>query len=396
MNQATQNFIEQHLQDDVIQLQLKSKTAAGKDVDMQLALRQIAGRQKIRMKVPEWYNHSELIYPTKLSIEQSSSSQTASYKAGLVEGLNFVDLTGGLGIDFSFIAPKFKKSFYIERNTDLCELAKNNFRVLGIQNFEIHNTDAQIFLKDLNVADCIFIDPHRRSISGSKTVLIEDCEPNVKALAGELLQKSSHILIKLSPMLDISRAIRDLPETFAVHVLAIDNECKEILLELKQHTETKELFVHTINFRKNATPEKFRFTFEEESAAIPLTVGSLGRYFYEPNAAIMKAGAFKTISVRYQVQKIHINTHLYTSDELRIDFPGRLFEIIEVFSNSKTSLKQIRLKYSQANVNVRNYPLSVADFRKRTGIREGGDNYIFAIKSHENQLIIVVCRKVDC
>jgi 16S rRNA G966 N2-methylase RsmD len=400
MDKQTEKFIREHLRDDVIQLGLQSKRYP--DVDIQLAIKQISGLQKVKCKIPQLYENDEILFPRQLSIEQSSSEMTAKYKAGLFSGNAFADLTGGFGIDFYFLSQHFKHGMYVECDEELCHLAKHNFNVLNIPSYEIHQTNADDFLMIMPDVDLIFIDPHRRSNSGKKAVLISDCEPDASALAKKMLDKAPTVLIKLSPMLDIHQAIKEIPETVEVHILAVENECKEVLLVLKRKDEVKilqqqenQVFIKTINFLKSGEYQQFDFIIEEENVAKPDFADSPAHFLYEPNAAIMKSGAFKTISARYKLKKLHVNTHLYTDATLQNHFPGRIFRVKEVFGNSKVDLKKLKEKYPKANVSTRNYPLSVDDFRKKTGIKDGGDDYLFALKTSSEKNIIIACDKIN-
>lgn len=399
MDKSTKNFIREHANDDVIQLRLQAKRYPA--VDMNWAVRQIAGLQKIKHKVPLFYESGDIWFPGQLSIEQSSSEITARYKSGLFSGRIFADMTGGFGVDFYFFSLHFQSCIYVEQDAELCELAAHNLDHLGVSAFEIHRAKSEDFVKTMPEVDLIYIDPHRRSKTGKKTVLISDCEPDVSVLADGMLRKSPLVLIKLSPVLDIHRAVGDLPQTAEVHVLAVDNECKEILLVLKRKIEsaapdtaTDKILIKTRNLFESGKSQAFDFTFEEEKQANPIYTEATGCYLYEPNAAIMKSGAFKSIAIRFNLKKFHVNTHLYTGDELLPDFPGRIMQVSEVFGHSKSALKQLKARYPQANISVRNYPISVDDFRKKTGIKEGGKDYLFVLKSFSEKHIIVACKKV--
>lgn len=400
MDKATNKFIQEHLNDDVIQLGLQAKRYS--DVDMCLVIKQIAGFQKIKDKVPFFYESSDILFPRQLSIEQSSSEITAKYKSELFRGDTFADLTGGFGVDFYFISQNFKSGIYIERDKELCQLAIHNFKVLNVPAYKIHHAKSEDFLENMPEIDLIYIDPHRRSQTGKKTVLISDCEPNVAMLAEKMLLKSPIILIKLSPMLDIHQAIKCLPQTTEVHIVAVDNECKEVLLILKREGISKNIGnqedtieIKTRNLYKSQVHQSFDFSFYEEKQAEPVYTDEPSQYLYEPNAAIMKSGAFKSVANRFRLKKFHVNTHLYTSDILINDFPGRIMQVSEVYGNNKADLKKIKDKYPKANVTTRNYPLSVDDFRKRTSIKEGGNDYLYALKTTSEKHIIIACAKIN-
>lgn len=389
MNSETKQFIANHSDDDVHQLALQSGRYPL--VDMPLAIRQIVGKQKIKHKVPRFYNTQELLYPAQLSLEQCSSESTAKYKSGLCEGYSLVDLTGGFGVDCCFLSAHFKQVTYVERQTELCELATHNFRVLGENHITVVNAETEKYLSDMEPVDWIFIDPARRSSVGKKVVVLSDCEPNVSALSALLLQKSNRVMIKLSPMMDISAALQELPNTSEIHIISVENECKEVLLILNQTIE-KNQKVCTINFAKNEN-QVFEYLIEDEIHADVSFTSEVHNYLYEPNAAIMKSGAFKLIGNRFNVFKLHKNTHLYTSNELSPNFPGRIFKVQKVWENSKKGMKELLAKVPKANITTRNYPIRVDELRKKLKIKEGGDVYLFACTLANEEKVIIECLK---
>lgn len=385
-----QQFILDHSDDDVQKLALQASRYP--DINMGFAVRQIAGRQKVKYKIPHFYQHIGIEYPVQLSLEQSSSESTALYKSTLCEGNTFADITGGFGVDFNFIAKKFQHAVYVERNHELCKLAEHNFNELGIKNSEVINKDAIDFLQSTTNLDMIYIDPARRSLSGKKVYKLSDCEPDVSENFDLLLSKSDKILIKLSPMLDLSVLQKELKFISDIHIISVENECKEILILIERGVE-KIQQIKTINFSKNGN-QLFDFKPESEHLAIAELAPEIKKYLYEPNASIFKAGAFKLIGEHYGMQKLHVNTHLYTSDTLFSDFPGRIFEIESVFGNGKADLKTLAKNTPKANIAVRNYPISVDDFRKKTGIKDGGHSYLFACKCYNDQCKILNCKKL--
>jgi len=391
MNEETRQFISEHEQDNIHVLSLKSSLY--KNIDMEFAIRQIVGKQKIRSKVPRFYNTGDILYPKQLSLEQSSSEATAQYKASLCEGNMLVDLTGGFGVDCCFMAKNFKQAVYVERQEELCELAKHNFKVLGENHIEVIHTETLNYLTVMNHVDWVFIDPARRSTAGKKVVFLSDCEPDVTTIISQILEKSDHVMIKLSPMMDVTAALRELPQTTRIHIVAVENECKEILLILS-HSLEKSIHIHTINFGKNDQNQAFEFIQEEEANVSTSFTSEVGKYLYEPNAAIMKSGAFKLVGHQFGLHKLHINTHLYSSNELSADFPGRIFEVQRVWGNSKKELKNISQVLSKANLTTRNFPLTVDDLRKKLKIKDGGDSYLFACTLVDEKKVIIKCRKV--
>ena len=391
MNKETKQFIAGHEKEDIFDLKLKYKNTPG--IDIELAIRQIAGKQKIKSKVPLFYNTEDLLYPVQLSLEQSSSESTATYKSSLCLGNRLVDLTGGFGVDCCFMSGGFKQVTYVERQAELCELAVHNFHALGKDHIEVIHAETGNYLDTMEHADWIFIDPARRSTSGSKVVFLSDCEPNVLDLSKLLLEKASRVMIKLSPMMDISAALRDLPFTNEVHIISVENECKEVLLIMNQEV-TEEIKVKTMNLGMNKKNQLFEFSFDDESIAEVSYTSLAGKYLYEPNAAIMKSGAFRLIGERFKLQKLHINTHLYTSDELLVDFPGRIFEVTKQWGNSKNELKELITQTPKANITVRNYPVSVDELRKKLNIKDGGDYYLFACTLNNEQKSVIQCKKI--
>ena len=391
MNKETKQFISENFDKDVHQLSLRSKQFPM--VNMPLALRQIVGRQKIQTKIPRFFLSDQILYPEQLSIEQSSSETTAKYKSTLCEGNTLVDLTGGFGVDCCFMASHFKQVTYVERYSELCKFAIHNFKVLGENHISVINSESEKHLLEMEPVDWIYIDPSRRSSIGKKLVLISDCEPNVAALSAQLMQKANKIMLKISPMMDISAAISELAQITEIHILAVENECKEIILILSNKIDNN-IIINTINFSKNSPNQIFRFGIYDESETNSKFTTELGKYLYEPNAAVMKSGAFKLVGNSFGLLKIHINTHLYTSNKLEINFPGRIFEVNKVWGNSKNEIKELVKLIPKANITIRNYPLSVEELRKKLKIKDGGNTYLFACTSANEQKIMIECKKV--
>ena len=390
----TIRFIEENARADVRSLALQAKKYP--KVDMAMAVVQIAGRQIAEAKVPTWYRTEGLLYPKHLSMEQCSSEATAIYKAGLVEGETFADLTGGFGIDCSFLSRKFKKADYVERQAELCELAKHNFPLLGL-NIDVHNEDGVEYLKRMQPVDCLFLDPARRDGHGGKTVAISDCEPDVSALEELLVEKARKVVVKLSPMLDLSLALKDLKHVCEVHIVSTDNECKELLLILQKETASTEVSIHCINslgaLNGYRIYQEYAFTQEQERTSdCPLT-HEVEAYLYEPNASIMKAGAYRSLTQAYPVKKLHPSSHLYVSSHFIEDFPGRKFQVEAVSGFGKKELKTFLQGMEKANLTIRNFPSSVADLRKRLKLKEGGEDYIFATTLADESKVLIKCKK---
>jgi 16S rRNA G966 N2-methylase RsmD len=373
------------------------------DVDVPMALVQIAGWQTAVRKVPRWSETSGILYPPHLSLEQCSSEVTARYKAALLSKLpskqRLTDLTGGMGVDSSFLSEQFEQAVYVERQALLCELATANFRALGVTNITVTHADAVGYLESMPPADCIFIDPARRDGHGGKVISIADCEPNILELKPLLLTKAAHVLVKLSPMLDLTASLQQLACVKEAHIVAVDNECKELLLLLGHEApEPSEVPVHCVNLSSAApsalsvsTP--FTFTRGGEHEAPCLFADTVGSYLYEPNAALLKGGAFRSVSYIYKVKKLHPNSHLYTSDEYIPCFPGRSFRVEAVLHPSGKETKAQLTRIGKTNITVRNYPESVALLRRRLKLADGGDSYLFATTLKDGQRVYIVCKK---
>lgn len=392
LSPETQLFIREHQSDDVRALALQAKKYP--DVDMPTAITQIAGRKIAAEKIPSWREIEDIWYPKHLSLEQCSSEITARYKASLLQGESLADLTAGFGIDCSFLAAGFKTVTYVERQKELCEIATHNFPILNLNHITVKNEDGVAYLKEMSPVDCLFLDPARRNEHGGKTVAISDCEPDVAKLEGLLLSKANRVMVKLSPMLDLSLALKALEHTQEVHILSVNNECKELLLLLGQEPP-KEVPIHCANlFTKGAQEEQhFIFTREQEQRNECIYTDILGNYLYEPNASLLKAGAFRSITAAYPVMKLHPNSHLYTSDVLITDFPGRVLRIVNQCSFNKKEIKESLADLKKANITVRNFPATVAELRKRINLTEGGDTYLFASTLNNGQKVLIRCEK---
>ncbi len=382
----TRQFIEEHLNDDVHELALKHSNAK---VDMALALRQIEARQLLRKKVPSWSANPELLFPSHLSIEQCSSEASANYKASLMKGGSFADLTGGLGIDCYYISQNFQHSDYVEHNPELCALARHNYEVLGAKTMVVHNDSAEVFLNQCEPLDCLFIDPARRDVHGRKVVSVSDCTPNVVELQDLMLQKAKRVMVKLSPMLDISQALKELRHVKEIHVVAVSNECKELLFIMERAFDGEPTYTCVnLETRQPAVT----FSMEEERVAILQLAKELGHYLYEPNVALMKGGCYKMLSQRYALKKLHRNSHLYTSDSLIQDFPGRIFEV-DGWAIYGKKAKDLLKDVDKASIAVRNFPMTVAEIRKSLKINDGDQTYLFATTLSDERKVIILTHK---
>lgn len=362
------------------------------DLPVSLLVQQIQARQKARYKLPTWYAHPQVRYPANLSVEQSSSERTAAYKAGLVRGHTLVDLTGGFGIDSFFFARRFKSVIYVERQAELAQVAQYNAQVLGAPNIAFSQAEARDFLSTFpGRADVIYLDPARRDQVNKKVHLLEDCEPDVVALLPQLLAKSRQVLLKTSPMLDIHLALQQLGPVQQVHVVAVENECKEVLYLLGEAPPAHPP-VHAVNLTGEQEQQCFIYDQPAEDQAT-VVYGEPSAFLYEPNAAILKAGGFKSLAQQFGLTKLHRNSHLYTSQILVREFPGRIFRRLATCRYQKKELLA-HLPDKKANITVRNFPDSVAQIRAKTGLREGGNHYLLATTDLNQKPIILVCEKV--
>ena len=377
MNQATIDFIREHAEADVHQLALQG--TKNPEVNLTFALEQIAGRQKAKTKLPTWAATDGIIYPPHLSMEQCSSEQTARYKANIAgKGALMVDLTAGYGVDMAFVSPNYRRAIHVEQQASLCAISSENFKLLGLNHIEVVCADGVDYLHQLDHADLIFLDPARRDDHGARTYGIADCTPNVLELRDELLQKADRVMLKLSPMLDWRKAVEDLGNVNEVHIVSVDNECKELLLILSK--EEKPLKLFCVNNDQVFEGDQGDWLNERSIAEIRVP---------------MKAGCFALLEQRFKVAQVDKNSHLFVSDSDISDFPGRRFLIEKTTSMNKRELKAALAGIDKANITVRNFPMSVAELRKRLKLKEGGDLYLFAttIAGHQHQLFL--CRKIE-
>jgi hypothetical protein len=398
LNEATRDFIHQHLEADVRQLALQGGRDSG--VDLPLALEQIAGRQKARAKIPSWAAIDGILYPPHLSMEQCSSERTARYKAGIAgKGELFVDLTTGFGVDAAFISKGFSKAVCIEQQERLCTIILDNFKRLGLSHVHVVCGDGIEYLHQMDHADLLFVDPARRDEHGARTFGIADCTPNVLKLMDKMTEKATRIIIKLSPMLDWRKAVEDIGDGVScVHIVSVDNECKELLIEVKSEerkakSEASSLRVVCVNLLSDGQEERFEFNAKASFPTKTTCFAKLSGFLYEPNASIMKAGCFGLFAERFSLSQLDSNSHLFVSDADIDDFPGRRFVIDKVTSMNKRNLKEALAGISRANIAVRNFPMSVAELRKRLKLQDGGDEYIFATTVANLGHRLFVCRK---
>ncbi|MFS4457173.1 THUMP-like domain-containing protein [Maribacter sp. 2304DJ31-5] len=388
LKKEVQGYISDNLQMDPLKLLFK-KTIFPHILQKEL-VEQIESKARSKKKLPTWFSREGIYYPNKLNISQTSSETTAEYKSKLVNGETLADLTGGFGVDSYAFSKKVKRVFHLEKNESLSAIAKHNFSILDANTIE---TFAEDGIKFLSMADqhfdWLYIDPSRRAKNNEKVYFLEDCEPNVIEHLELFLSKSPNILIKTGPLLDISTGLKQLKHTREIHIVALNNEVKEVLWILQRNYKDT-VALKTINIKKEAT-ETFDFKMEEEKNAQvhcsePLT------YLYEPNSSILKAGAYRLIGERFGLKKLHQHSHLYTSNEL-ISFPGRRFKIGTLGPYNKKTMKSIGVK--KANITTRNFPYSVAAIRKKTKLTDGGTRYLFFTTNLKKELIVLNTIKVD-
>ena len=393
------SLVTEYQHDDVQQLALqRNRFSQLSDTDFRFFLQQVEGKQRTRDKLPTFAQIEDWWYPVRLSCEQCSSEATARYKAELIGHKHdtLIDLTAGYGVDTFFMAEHTQQAHYVERNADLCAIAEHNFSLYR-PNIQVHNTTAEEFLSSLPITNIqypisnspypishtlIYLDPARRSQSGSKVFRIEDCEPNIIDLLPSLRKHTSHIMIKFSPMLDITAALRILGNDWDTHIVAVNNEVKEVLFL------TGTGVMHAVNIRGMQT-DRLLFSPEDEKQAQLTIAIDIQQYIYEPNAAIIKAGAFRLIGERYGLQKLDTNTHLYTSSTLLPDFPGRVWEVIDAEIKEPKKQLDTKPKYS---ILSRNYPLSPEEIRKKYKLKDGDDMYLLAARHQGKPKLILATR----
>nr|WP_276598293.1 class I SAM-dependent methyltransferase [Flavobacterium azizsancarii] len=359
------------------------------EIDWILILNQIEAKSKAKDKLPTWYLTENIIYPTKVSVEQTSSEKTAAYKASLISGESLIDLTGGFGVDDFYFSKRFKSIAHCEINEDLSAIVEHNFEQLKVNNCTFYANDSTNVLNELNQKwDWMYIDPSRRNDAKGKVFMLKDCLPNVPELLDFYFEKTDSILIKTAPLLDLSAGLSELKFVKNIHIIALENEVKELLFEIHNHYSGK-ITIKTANILKDKI-ENFEFSLGDETVFAHYHLPQ--KYVYEPNAAIMKSGGFDEVSVIFNINKLHKHSHLYTSDDL-IDFPGRTFQIEKVIPYSKNEMKTT-LSNQQANITTRNFPDTVENIRKKWKIKNGGNLYCFFTTDKNDSKIVLICRKI--
>lgn len=382
-----QAYIDQNIGTNLSQLALQKNPFPA--IDFKLIINQIEAKAKSRDKLPTWFNTQNILYPAKISIEQTSSEITAQYKAHLVNGNSLIDLTGGFGVDDYYFSKKMNRVVHCEINTELGDIVQYNFQQLQAKNISCYAGDSLTILQQLNQKfDWMYIDPSRRSDSKGKVFMLKDCLPNVPQLLHTYLQYSSKILIKTAPILDISAGLAELDNVTEIHIIAVENEVKELLWLIDKEAD-QSCIVKTINLTKGKQ-QSVDFSYPFQAVAhfdLPK------KYLFEPNAALMKSGAFDEIAVQFSLSKLNKNAHLYTSASV-IDFPGRVFEIKHCIDFNKKNMKAF-VEGKQAHITVRHFPESVEMLRKKWKIKEGGDLYSFFTTNATNDKIVLLCAKIN-
>ncbi|WP_317172661.1 THUMP-like domain-containing protein [Echinicola salinicaeni] len=384
--------MQDHLNEDPAQLLLKHHQ--NKSLDIKEAVQQISARKKAQNKLPSWVANPHIIFPASISLEQCSSEQTANFKAQFVQGKSLVDLTGGFGVDTYFLGKKFEKVLYLERQEKLAEIAKFNFSTLSNSSdkFQVLSEDSMAFLKNTaQFFDWIYVDPARRGGHNQKLYKLADCEPDIVGHWDMLSHKAACIMVKASPMLDIKEALKELPIVHEVHIVAVKNEVKEVLLIWRKDEKKQEPLIKAWNL---SSSEKlaFEFTYTEEEVT-PVAFGPVEKYLIMPSAAILKAGGFKSFAHQFGLKKLHSNTHLYTTDKLPEKIQGRVFEVIEVFKLDKKKIKQL-FPSGKVNVLSRNHPLKAEAIKKKFKLKDGGEEFLLACTTSDGLPKAFYCKRV--
>lgn len=386
INEATKNFIRQHIESDVERLALANKFP--KDVDSKIVLAQIKSRQKVKHKLPEIYSNFDFIFPINISVEQSSSEQTARFKASIFDYDSSLDLSGGMGVDSLFFASRASKHIYVETDLTLCQIFKSNTQALERRNIEVVNSDALEYLKLTNAHfDLIYVDPARRSASGGKVILLEESTPNVAEIFKLANGRFERMIIKASPMLDISRALKFLPEVNKVYALESNGECRELLLICDTKAEKNVNYFSVL--LKDESTRLVAFSAEP----IEITYSMPLEYLYEPSASLMKINRWTHFDYGSTLYKLAHHSHLFTSETLIKDFPGRTFRIVSVMKYDKKQIKDA-ISSDKANITVRNFPSTVAEIRTKMKFAEGGDSYLFFTTLKDGTTKVIICEKV--
>ncbi len=383
-----QQFINASLSEDVAKLAFQKNPFP--QVEWVEILHQISAKQKAKNKLPSWFNAANILYPSKISVEQTSSEKTAAYKAQLVSGESLIDLTGGFGVDDFYFSKRITQVTHCEIKVELSEIVQHNCAQLQLDNLNCIQGDSTVILKELNRSfDWIYLDPSRRNDSKGKVFMLQDCLPNVPDLLDFYFEFTSNILVKTAPILDLTAGLSELKNVKQIHIVAVDNEVKELLWVIKKHYHAA-ITLHTCNLKKDGTES---FSFEQHELKEAVNYAQPQQYLYEPNAAIMKSGGFDEVAVAFGISKLHPHSHLYSAS-LLLNFPGRVFKIDTVLEYNKKEMKSF-LEGKKANITTRNFPDTVETIRKKWKIKEGGDLYCFFTTSSTNEKIVLLCAKIN-
>ena len=384
--QDVQDFIDDHLKSDLHKLILKGTPF--NEISIQEIANQISCKKKSEKKLPSWYQNNAIYYPSKINVEQSSSEKTASYKSALIEGKKLIDLTGGFGVDSFYFSKVFEKVTYCEIDKKLSSITAHNFEQLKAKNIQVISKNGIEYLeKSKDIYDVIYIDPSRRTSDQRKVFLLEDCQPNIIENIDLLFSKTKSILLKTSPMLDMTNAINSLKFVREIHIIGINNEVKELLFLLEKEHRA-DIQIKTINFTKESS-QKFDFIHNQQSFS---NYHEPQTYLYEPNATILKSGGFHELSDQLNIFKLHQHSHLYTSEKL-MNFPGRKFKIIQITPYDKKKITSL-IPSKKANISTRNFRKTVAQIKKELKIKDGGDHYLFFTTNIHNRPICIHCMKI--
>lgn len=400
LNDAFYDYIDKHRDDDVMRLRLKKHVDT--DFPIDLAITQIEIRKRrIEQKLPTWAAAGRIVFPSLLSTEQCSSEITARYKAKLVRGKTLCDMTGGMGVDTFFMSHQVENALYIEQNELYCQLARHNFDILGANHIGVYHGNCCDYLNNSSVTfDTIYIDPARRGKSQERLYALSDCEPDVLLLLPVLLKRCKRLIIKMSPMVDVTRLREELSLRFQLYIVSVRNECKEMLAVIDTdgcHVNTNDEPID-INCVMCTSYDDYRevvFTSNSEMNVSARIACGVENYLYEPDVALLKAGVFKSLCERYGVMKLAINSHLYTSINFVSEFPGRSFQVVEVIPFTSSTCRQFASQYPSCNITTRNFPLSAIELRKRLKVRDGGDVYIMATCDACNNKLLIICNKIN-
>ena len=369
-------FVQDHLEEDPAHLLFKYHEKVA--FDLKMAVQQIAARQKAAKKLPNWSKNLHLLFPASISVEQSSSEQTASFKSEGLSGNCLIDLTGGFGVDFYHLSQGFEKGVYCEQQPELFQISKHNLSLLNPDKFEFINGDGLEFLRKTELQfDLIYADPARRGTGNQKLYKLQDCEPNVVDAWTLLQQKSNHILLKVSPMLDLTQAWTELPDIQKITVVSVRNEVKELLLHWEKAKIGDPKMISVVDLESGILPFEFEPSDEEQAHS---KFAEAGKYLIEPLAGILKAGAFNLFGERFGLKKLERNSHLYTSDAIEEGIPGRIFEVVQEISPKKPEIKTLFLS-GKVNVICRNYSTGAEELKKKLGLKDGGEDFLIGTKT---------------